>query len=390
MTRLYLMGPIDVLRAHGVDRSFDDVIRWPPARCPRAPSTTSVRRDRSATSPNSNIWASRIAGDGIVLIGDAAGAADPTQGHGTSLLFRDVRELASGCSPSTTGRSRSPIRGPRRRYYDVILGYDRWVSRNNYGVGEAADRGRDGHRRAKQDDPTLGGFALIEHLGPDGLVADEAARRRWFGERSTLDGVVDDVADMLTTPESVGLSNPWFGPGARCMSSPRSSKARSPVPSFSRRGAIRSSNWRASACATSKRALPMEPDTIFRIASLTKPIISVGTLMLIEAGEAAPRRPTLEIMSPEFADARVFAGDRTRASQACPARIGRSRSSTCSRTPRESTEKRRTRRSRRLMTISATADTHSRSSCAGSPSNPSCTSQAQAGNTADRTPCWGE
>ena len=47
----------------------------------------------------------------------------------------------------------------RRRYYDVILGYDRWVSRNNYGVGEAADRGRDGHRRARQDDPTLGGFA---------------------------------------------------------------------------------------------------------------------------------------------------------------------------------------------------------------------------------------
>lgn len=31
--------------------------------------------------------------------------------------------------------------------------------------------------------------------------------------------------------------------------------------------------------------LPMEQDTIFRIASMTKPITSVGALMLIEAGK---------------------------------------------------------------------------------------------------------
>ena len=133
--------------------------------------------------PNNNVWASRVAGDGIVLIGDAAGAADPTQGQGTSLLFRDVRELSELLlSERDWAVAIAEFEVRRLRYYDVILGYDRWVSGNNYGVGEAADRGRDGHRRATQEDPSLGGFAYIEHLGPDGLVADEAARRRWFGE----------------------------------------------------------------------------------------------------------------------------------------------------------------------------------------------------------------
>ena len=58
----------------------------------------------------------------------------------------------------------------------MILGYDRWVSELNYGDGDQADRAREGHKRAKQHDPTLGGFAQIEGLGPDGLMADEAAR----------------------------------------------------------------------------------------------------------------------------------------------------------------------------------------------------------------------
>ena len=31
-------------------------------------------------------------------------------------------------------------------------------------------------------DPTLGGFSSIEANGPAGLVADEEARRRYFGE----------------------------------------------------------------------------------------------------------------------------------------------------------------------------------------------------------------
>ena len=70
----------------------------------------------------------------------------PTQGHGTSLLFRDVRELSELLlSERDWAVAIAEFEVRRRRYYDVILGYDRWVSQNNYGVGEAADRAREGH-----------------------------------------------------------------------------------------------------------------------------------------------------------------------------------------------------------------------------------------------------
>jgi CubicO group peptidase (beta-lactamase class C family) len=53
--------------------------------------------------------------------------------------------------------------------------------------------------------------------------------------------------------------------------------------------------------------LPMEPDTIFRIASMTKPIVSVGVLMLVEAGKLGLDDPLARYI-PEFADATVYAG----------------------------------------------------------------------------------
>jgi CubicO group peptidase (beta-lactamase class C family) len=50
---------------------------------------------------------------------------------------------------------------------------------------------------------------------------------------------------------------------------------------------------------------PMEPDTIFRIASMTKPITSVGALMLVEAGKLRLDDPVSRYI-PEFADVEVF------------------------------------------------------------------------------------
>jgi len=51
--------------------------------------------------------------------------------------------------------------------------------------------------------------------------------------------------------------------------------------------------------------LPMEPDTIFRIASMTKPITSVCALMLVEAGKLRLDDPVSRYI-PEFADVEVF------------------------------------------------------------------------------------
>src|SRR5262249_33620175 len=53
--------------------------------------------------------------------------------------------------------------------------------------------------------------------------------------------------------------------------------------------------------------LPMEPDTIFRIASMTKAFTAVGALMLVEAGSLRLDDPISRYI-PEFGDMTVFAG----------------------------------------------------------------------------------
>jgi len=111
---------------------------------------------------------------------------------------------------------------------------------------------------------------------------------------------------MPTTPEDVGLS----GPGLE--------RARALVESSVQRGQIAGAVVLASrhdqvaqlACIglrDSEAGLPMEPDTIFRIASMTKPIVSVGVLMLVETGKLRLDDPVSRYI-PEFADSTVFAG----------------------------------------------------------------------------------
>src|SRR5947209_5589560 len=50
---------------------------------------------------------------------------------------------------------------------------------------------------------------------------------------------------------------------------------------------------------------PMEPDTIFRIASMTKPVTSVAVMMLFEEGHFLLDDPVATFL-PEFAEAKVF------------------------------------------------------------------------------------
>jgi CubicO group peptidase (beta-lactamase class C family) len=53
--------------------------------------------------------------------------------------------------------------------------------------------------------------------------------------------------------------------------------------------------------------LPVEPDTVWRIYSMTKPITSVAAMMLFEEGAFELKDPVSRFI-PAFADARVFAG----------------------------------------------------------------------------------
>jgi len=182
MTRLYLVMTAQRLRETGVDRSFTALVAFAAEYAPEGALQDVEQQGPIGFFPNNDIWASRIAGNDVVLIGDAAGAPDPTQGHGMALLFRDVRALSELLlSESDWETAIEEFADRRRRGFAVIREVDRWHNVFFDTSAESA-RLRDGHQRARQHDPTLGGFSSMEVNGPSGLVVDEAARRRFFGE----------------------------------------------------------------------------------------------------------------------------------------------------------------------------------------------------------------
>jgi CubicO group peptidase (beta-lactamase class C family) len=61
----------------------------------------------------------------------------------------------------------------------------------------------------------------------------------------------------------------------------------------------------AAGCRDIENQLPMERDTIFRIASMTKPITSVAALMLVDEGRIALNDPITRV-APEFEHMRVL------------------------------------------------------------------------------------
>jgi 2-polyprenyl-6-methoxyphenol hydroxylase-like FAD-dependent oxidoreductase len=189
-TRLYAVMTAERLRETGVGHSFASIVAFASTFMPEESLVDVEQTGPIGFFANSNTWASRITGNDVVLAGDAAGAPDPTFGHGTALLFHDVRTLSELLMAERDWRTACAAYAERRgQYYAVIRASDHWKNMLNRGQGAEADRLREGHRRAKELDPTLGGFALLEARGPDGLVADEAAHRIFFGDAAVAGGL---------------------------------------------------------------------------------------------------------------------------------------------------------------------------------------------------------
>jgi hypothetical protein len=100
-----------------------------------------------------------------------------------SLVFRDVR-LLSELLTSSEHWERVPAEfaAQRQQYYGVLRAHAQWNGLLTAEAGPAADARRERVAQAREIDPTAGGFAAIYALGPDGLVADDAARRHFLGE----------------------------------------------------------------------------------------------------------------------------------------------------------------------------------------------------------------
>ena len=79
-------------------------------------------------------------------------------------------------------------------------------------------------------------------------------------------------------------------------------------------------HWAATGMRDLDAGDPLEPDDIFRIYSMTKPITSTGVMMLVEEGAVALDDPVSKFI-PEFADVRVLDDDAERVAPAGPITI---------------------------------------------------------------------
>ena len=111
---------------------------------------------------------------------------------------------------------------------------------------------------------------------------------------------------MPATPEDVGLSSPGLElASAYVQACVERGEIAGAVVLVSRRDQV--AQLACVGLRDVEAGSPMKPDTIFCVASMTKPFISVGALMLVEAGKLRLDDPVSRYI-PEFADATVFAG----------------------------------------------------------------------------------
>ena len=137
----------------------------------------------AAFFPGADIFADRIAGDGVVLIGDAAGANDPCQGHGVSLVFKDVHELSRLLLAEEDWQTAVDTFSKRRAgWYEPLRAHAAWEAPLVTGVGPEFDTARDRVALAKERDPPRGGYGAIHALGPEGLPVTNEARRHYLGD----------------------------------------------------------------------------------------------------------------------------------------------------------------------------------------------------------------
>jgi 2-polyprenyl-6-methoxyphenol hydroxylase-like FAD-dependent oxidoreductase len=133
--------------------------------------------------PNSERISTVTHGPNALLIGDAAGSNDPSQGHGLSLVFRDIRDLSERlCHETVWSGVPAAFAAERDHDHGVLRAHAQWVAPLSTETGTDVEALRERIERARAADPTAGGYAALFVTGPAGLVADDVARRHFLGE----------------------------------------------------------------------------------------------------------------------------------------------------------------------------------------------------------------
>ncbi|MCO5218590.1 MAG: FAD-dependent monooxygenase [Thermomicrobiales bacterium] len=180
--RVYYVGPDNPTEAFGGSDRIGTYLKACAACFPEDAFANATPSGPLAFFPNSHVSATRIAGEMAVAIGDAAGAPDPSQGHGMSLLWRDVRVLRDLLRTESWQDVAVSFAVTRRSYETILRTHAAWVAPLTTNVSEAGLALQAQVELARADDPEALGYASIFALGPDSQPTDDDARAQFFGE----------------------------------------------------------------------------------------------------------------------------------------------------------------------------------------------------------------
>lgn len=131
-----------------------------------------------ASFEGASSWVEHPYRDGVVLIGDAAGASDPAFGAGLALTLRDVRVLRDHLLADADWlRAASRYAAEQNAYFAALKRIIDWRAWMGFASGPQADADRARAQPAWRADP--GRVPDVHALGPD-APSDETARRRYF------------------------------------------------------------------------------------------------------------------------------------------------------------------------------------------------------------------
>ena len=167
--RLYLQMTASRLREIGADRTFDAIVAYAAQVMPDGALDDVQQEGPIGFFANSDTWATQVAGNDVVLVGDAAGAPDPSQGHGTALLFHDVRTLSELLLADRIG----PPRPPSTPSDALRISLRCWLRP----LGESPCRSGTGRRSAPRGPPA--GERSGSH--PRRILPDRSPGTRWAG-----------------------------------------------------------------------------------------------------------------------------------------------------------------------------------------------------------------
>ena len=133
-----------------------------------------------ATFDGAARWVEHPYRNGVVLIGDAAGATDPTWGEGLARTLRDVRLLRDRLlSDDDWDRAASAYADDHDAFFSCMLRLGGMRGELMFDVGPEADARRKRAFAAHKADP--GAVPDVLAYGPD-APSDDTAKARYFGE----------------------------------------------------------------------------------------------------------------------------------------------------------------------------------------------------------------